>query len=151
MKNEKKRRKKYARMPFSEESHLYTYQPRMKHKKWHWGIWYPCFPHTYLIIPIEDNHIFSTFFIPHTTLGQSSFIHTHVITFLSCQNKQSLYTNLIIPLYIQNGAIAKPIFLHKESFTLPLFSFWTRLFIPSKLKAHIASPTHQLGHLNWDT
>jgi len=26
-------------MPFSEESHLYTGQLRMKHQKWHWGIW----------------------------------------------------------------------------------------------------------------
>jgi len=39
-----KKRKKSTRMSFLKESHLYTGQLRMKHQKWQWGIWYPCFP-----------------------------------------------------------------------------------------------------------
>jgi len=77
-----------------------------------------------LYIPIGGNHIFSTFVIPHTTLGQSNFIRTLVTPFFSpYQDKQSLTQISSFPLYIQTGAITKPISLHEESFTLPLLSF----------------------------
>jgi len=88
----KEKRKKYIRMPFSRESHLYTGQLRMKHQKWHWvGYLIPLLSLTYiaLYIPIGGNHIFRTFVIPHTTLGQSNFIRTLLLHFFFHLTKTS--------------------------------------------------------------
>jgi len=94
------------------------------------------FPHIYLII--------------HTKWGQSYFqylfhpsYNTRAIQFhpypcypifVTLPRQAIPHTNLIITLYIQTGAIAKPISLHEESFTLSLFSFEPGCSYPPSLK-----------------
>ena len=108
MKNEKMSTK----IPFPEERHLYFLIIHM-----HWG-----------------NPIFNILVIPHATIGQFSFhLYLYYLVLSPYQDRQSFTEISSFPLFIQTGAITKPISLHNQPFILPL---------PSKLKAHIASLTH---------
>jgi len=66
--------------------------------------------------------------------------------FVNLQRQAIFHTNLIIPLCIYKlGQLARIVFLLGPAFYTTLIFFRTKLFIPYKLKAHIASSTYQ----NW--
>jgi len=100
-----------------------------------------------LYIPIGGNHIFSTFFIPHTTLGNpvsSVPLLSHFCHLTKTSNHSHKSHHSLIHTNWDNYKAYFPSW--RVVYTILIF-FSTRLFIPSKLKAYIASPTHQ----NWDT
>jgi len=96
-----------------------------------------------LYIPIRGNHIFSTFFIPHTTLGQSRFICTLVIPFCHLTKTSNPSHNS----YHKNWGSCKAYFPSWRVLYTTVIFFLNQVVHTSKLKAHIDSPTHQ----NWDT
>jgi len=98
-----------------------------------------------LYIPIGGNHIFSTFVIPHTTLGQSNFIRTLVTPFFSpYQDKQSLHKFHHFPCTYKLGQLQSP-FPFMKSHLHYLYCLLNQVVYTSKFKANIANPTHQ----NW--
>ena len=137
------------------------------HVNWEWNIgsntgaiWYPCLPwhishHTYQLGQSDFQYLCH----PSYQLGQSYFqylchplyntiairFHPYAcyLIFSTLPRQAILHTNLIIPLCTyQLGQFAWIVFLLGPTFYTILIFFQTKLFTPSKLKAHIANPTH---------
>jgi len=140
-----KKRKKYTRMPFSEESDLYRSTGNEASEVTLGQSDTLAFPHIYLIIHTKwGNPISSNFVSPHTTLGQSSFIRTLITLFLRPYQAKPSFTQISsFPFVHVNWGNCKAYFPSWKVFYTTIIFFLTRLFIPSKLKAHITSLTHR--------
>jgi len=94
------------------------------------------FPHIYLIIHTNwgQSYVQYLFHLSYNTKAIQFHLYPCYPIFVTLPRQAISHTNLIIPLYIQTGAIAKLISLPEESFTLPLFSFEPGCSYPPSLK-----------------
>jgi len=118
------------------------FQKRVKHQKWHLGNSIPLPSLTYISSYIPTGAIL--FLVPLS----SDFICTFVTPCYSpYPYKKHSHKSHHSPFTYKLGQFTWIVFLLGSIFYTTFIFFWIKLFIPSKLKAHIANPTHQ----NWDT
>jgi len=121
---------------------------------WEWdignnngAIWYPCFPahifyHTYQLGQSNFQYLCH----PLYSTGAIRF-HPHPChpIFVTLPRQTIFHTNFTIPLVHKNWGNCKAYFPSRRVLYTILIFFRTKLFIPSKLHAHIGNSTHQ----NW--